>query len=104
MCSSYKEGVLNIINIVDMQKSFVLAWVTTLKQPGYEKCKTLPRYFFSHLGKHTHCFEPNASANTFLCLERIKSYFGKQMFMSCLECKSILKPNKEKDKAYIDIC
>ena len=35
-----------MINIVDMQKSFVLAWVTKLMQPEFEKWKTLPRYFF----------------------------------------------------------
>ena len=82
MCASYEEGGLNMVNIVDMQISFVLAWVTKLMQPGYEKWKALPQYFFSHLGKHLYyCFKSNASANIFLGLERIKPYFWKQMFM-----------------------
>ena len=72
-------------------------------QPGYKKWKALPQYFFSHLGKHQYyCLKSNASADIFLGLERIKSYFWKQMFMSWLDYKSIVRPNKEKDVDYID--
>ena len=68
-------------NMVDMQKSFVLACVTKLMQPGYEQWKALLQYFLSHLGKHLYCFKSSASANICLGLERIKPYFWKQMFM-----------------------
>ena len=87
-----------MINIVDMQKSFVLAWVTKLTQPGYEKWKAFPQYIFSQLGKRLYCFKSNASSKIFLGSERIKSYFWKQLLMLW----SILRPTKEKDKEYTD--
>ena len=45
-----------MINIVDMQKSLVLAWVTKLMQPSYEKWKAFPQYLSSQLGKQLYCF------------------------------------------------
>jgi len=74
MYISYEEGGLNMINIVDMQKSLVLAWVTKLMQPSYEKWKAFPQYISSQLGKRLYCFTSNV-----LGTERIQSYFWKQL-------------------------
>ena len=91
-----------MINIVDMQKTFVLAWVTKLMQPSYEKWKAFPQYIFSQLGKRLYCFTSNVSSKMFLGSERIQSYFWKQLLMLWLDNKSIFRPTKEKDKDCID--
>ena len=47
-------------------------------------------------GKHLYCFKSSASVNIFLGLERIKSYFWKQMFISWLDYKVYLGLIKRK--------
>ena len=98
MCSPYEEGGLNMISIADMQKSFLLAWVTKLMQLGYEKWKAFPHYIFSQLGKWFYCFKSNASSKMFWGSERTKFYFWKQLLMLWLDNKSIFRPTKENDK------
>ena len=66
VCSSFEEGGLSMINIVDMQKSFVLSWVMKLMQPGFEKWKAFPQHTFSKFGKHLYCFKSNANSNLFV--------------------------------------
>ena len=91
-----------MINIFDMQKSLVLAWVTKLMQPSYEKWKAFPQYLSSQLGKQLYCFTSNVSSEMFLGSERIQSYFWKQLLMLWLDNKSILRPTQEKDREYTD--
>ena len=50
----------------------------------------LLQYFFSHLGKHLYCFKSSASANIFLGLETMKSYFWKQLLLIKRKIRNIL--------------
>ena len=75
VCSSTEEGGINMINVHDMQASFVLAWATTLKQPGNENWKLIPRTLFNLLGSDLACFQATAPPKHFLGIERIRSKF-----------------------------
>ena len=47
VCSSTEEGGINMINVHDMQASFVLAWATKWQQPGNQNWKLIPRILFN---------------------------------------------------------
>lgn len=56
LCSPKEMGVLQMINIKDMQKSFRLAWASKLQDPKEDSLKVIPCFLFGQLGQSYACF------------------------------------------------
>ena len=89
VCSSTEEVGINMINVHDMQASFVLAWATTLKQPGNENWKLIPRTLFNLLGSDLACFQATAPPKHFLGIERIRSKFWQCSLVKWVDWKHL---------------
>eukprot|EP00916_Digyalum_oweni_P017983 GHVL01029953.1.p1 GENE.GHVL01029953.1~~GHVL01029953.1.p1 ORF type:complete len:439 (+),score=22.22 GHVL01029953.1:1286-2602(+) len=82
MCQETSKGGLNMIDLGDFQKSFVLGWFSKLLQPNEEAWKSIPLSMFSKLGKNLCCFQANVKPALFKGLGLITNKFWK----SVLEC------------------
>ena len=89
MCNSYEKGGLTMINIIDMQNSFLLSWITQLLVNSKNKAYSIPMYFMSKLGPNLICLKSLANQKLFIGIDKIKSHFWK---------KALLIWNEHKEK------
>jgi hypothetical protein len=75
MCSEFSDGGIKMINIIDMQASFLLKWISELNKQGHEKWKYIPRFKLSHLGKNLLCLNATVNLNGLRGKNLIKSTF-----------------------------
>ena len=92
MCEEYDQGGLKMINVQQMQTSFLLQWAIKLcKAKEEEKWIVIPRLQLYRLGANYACFFSNASAKNFKGLENIQSSFWKEVV------KAWLNHNRQKE-------
>ena len=73
-----------MINILDMQNSFLLSWAIKLQEPTFSKWRVIPTYLFSSIGIGLSCFESNASVEAFIGLNSVKSVFWQRVLSTWL--------------------
>ena len=84
MCQKL-EGGLSMINVDDLQKSFLLSWAKKKKKKMIEKgenWKQIPTEMMSSLGKNLCCFSSDLSVKYFKGLGLIKNTFWRKV-LSC---------------------
>ena len=91
MCKDYTQGGLKMIDIKQMQISFILQWVMRLTgNLGSNKFVIIPRMFFSPHGPNFECFRSNVNSKLFKGLDNIKSLFWSIVLKTWLDndCKT----------------
>ena len=89
MCNTVEEGGISMINIHDMQLSFMLSWAANLQKTDEMKWKCIPKILFDKLGRNLSCFKSNSLSKTFVGLDRVKSKFWKQVLCDWLDHKAL---------------
>ena len=87
-----EERGLSMINVDDLQKSFLLPWATTTtttkkKRKKDEKWKQIPTEMMSRLGKNLCCFSSDLSVKYFKGLGLIKNTFWRKVLSCWLDNK-----------------
>ena len=85
LCNDYDKGGIKMINIIDMQNSFLISWLNKLYFSNHQKWTYYPNYIFSTLGPDLNCIKTTASIKTFVGLSNIKSEFWKKALMSWIK-------------------
>ena len=93
LCKDYGEGGLKMINVTDMQISFLLSWALKL-QNNISKWTQIPRYYFNQLGSLS-CFQSDLKSKMFAGTSLVKNPFWKQVLLIWLDYKSRALPHKE---------
>ncbi len=84
MCQEFEFGGLKMIDVRQMQTSFMLHWVVRLCRAGPDdKWSYIPQSHFTPLGQHA-CFYANVGRGGFKGLDEIKSVFWKEVLISWL--------------------
>ena len=66
LCSDYDQGGLKMIDVKQMQTSFLLQWVIRLtKYSSSDKATVIPRMIFSSHGKNFECLHSNVNSKSF---------------------------------------
>ena len=76
-----------MINVDDLQKSFLLSWAKTLMIEKDEKWKQIPTEMMSRLGKSLCCFSSDLSVKYFKGLGLIKNTFWRKVLSCWLDNK-----------------
>ena len=85
ICKDTENGGLSMINIKDMQNSFLLTWVTKLRNDKDEKWKRIPIEEMSKLGSNLSCFLANNESKKFKGLNTIYNPFWKSVLKCWLD-------------------
>ena len=86
MCNDYTQGGLKMIDIKQMQISFILQWVIRLTgNLGTNKCAIIPRMIFLSHGPNFECFRSNVNSKSFKGLDHIKSFFWSSVLKTWLD-------------------
>ena len=84
MCHDFEHGGLKMLDVRQMQASFVLHWVVRLCRAGPdERWSFIPHSHFSSLGVQA-CFYANVDSRGFKGLDEVNSYFWKEVLMTWL--------------------
>lgn len=94
MCSNKEEGGLTMINMRDMQTSFLLSWVSRLSEQRNETWKVIPADQLNRGGCYMLCANSSIDPKNYIGLERISLSFWKQAFINWLENKQIISTKK----------
>ena len=65
MVQSYADGGVKMIDMKDMQKSFILKWIKMLFGPGNGHWRCIPQYYFSKFATGLNVFKCSAKINNF---------------------------------------
>ena len=85
ICKQAENGGLNMINVFDMQNSFLLSWATKIRSEIDEKWKRIPCQEFSRLGKNLSCFSSNLDSKHFKGLGTVSNLFWKNVLKCWLD-------------------
>ena len=91
ICNGFEYGGLTMINIVDMQKSFQISWITKLLEGGFDTVNIIPTYIFSKLGPNFISLKGTATIKSFIGLDKIKSHFWGNAMKVWIENREHLK-------------
>ena len=82
------RGGLNIINVIDMQKSFLITWVKKIACNPDAKYSAIPCHYYEELGMDLSVFDSNVPAKHFQGLQFIKSTFWSNVLLAWLDTKT----------------
>ncbi len=85
LCGNTDCGGLNMINIVDMQHSFYIAWMSKLWHNHSAFWATIPLYYLFQLGQDFAVLRANVHKKEFIGLYKIKSEFWKKTIIAWLD-------------------
>lgn len=86
MCNDIEFGGLKMIDLKQMQLSFMLQWAVQLKTGGVsEKWKAIPRVLFSAYGSCFECFHSNVHSRLFKGITSIQSHFWRGVLANWLD-------------------
>ena len=85
---NYEYGGLKMINVLDVQTSYLLKWVKQLVLPGNGSFRVIPQFYFDKLGKEGSVFNSSISSEAFIGLDLIKSKFYKKLLLIWLKSNS----------------
>ena len=83
-----------MINMYDMQTSFLLMWAINLQKTEETNWKVIPQFFFKPLGKELLCFMATTNSKNFEGIGRIKSKFWQQVLTKWLDNKRLFISNR----------
>ena len=93
MCQTYACGGLNMINVIDMQKSFLITWVKKIACNPDAKYSAIPCHYYEELGMDLSVFDSNVPAKHFQGLQFIKSVFWSKVLLAWLDTKTTIDLN-----------
>jgi hypothetical protein len=79
LCKDTSDGGINMIDIFDMQNSFLLMWVTKLYNSYESVWSCIPKYWYNKLGEKLSVLESSVTCRDFIGMELIKSVFWKRV-------------------------
>ena len=86
LCNDYKQGGLKMIDIKQLQISFILHWIKRLTTSNTKDKSTLiPRMIFSTHGPNFACFHSNVGSKVFKGLNHINSLFWSTVLRTWLD-------------------
>ena len=91
ICNTTENGGLNMIDIIDMQNSFLLSWAAKLQNQPNQKWTCIPYEALSKTGLSLCCFKANVKANSFKGINQIPNPFWKQVLICWLNSNSLQK-------------
>ncbi len=103
LCSSPEDGGLNMINILDMQDSFLIAWMNKLWCNRDSFWAHVPLFYISQLGPDLAVLNSNIGIKEFRGLTVVKAHFWKSALISWLKYQKIhecdeIQPNQVKNQ------
>ena len=84
LSNSKENGGLEMINLHDFQKSFLLSWACKLNSQDNDDWKMIPFYFYSHVGGKS-VFNSKVEYHKFKGLSEVTSYFWAKVLRAWLE-------------------
>ena len=96
MCNTYENGGIQMLNIKDMQCSFLISWTINLLHSKEEKWSLIPKFLFSEHSPNLSCFKCNATLKNFVGIDHIRSVFWKKSLVTWLDNKCKLDLFKDK--------
>ena len=95
LCADYDQGGLKMIDIKQMQTSFLLQWVARLTSGNIkDKSILIPRLLFLPHGPNFECFHANVNSKVFKGLTEIKSQFWSTVLTTWLNNNDIIITNE----------
>ena len=86
LCSDFEDGGLKMIDLKELQTSFLLQWVSRLTSKEIsDRWKMIPTSLFSCFGTTSVCFNSNVDSKVFKGLENIKSEFWSLVLKTWLD-------------------
>ena len=95
LCSASSSGGLNMINVKDMQISFLSMWAINLIEAKNQPWFDFPNFLFSKLGCKCSCFYSDVKPKHFQGLEYINSVFWKNVLITWLDNKDKIVTNSD---------
>ena len=86
MCADYSSRGLNMIDLLQMQKAFVLQWVPRLSSTNtvHNQAK-IPKIILSSHGRNLECLHSNINSKKIKGFPRIKSLFWTEVLIAFLD-------------------
>ena len=101
MCDTISGGGLGMINIMDMQTSFLLNWIAQLQIAGNEKWKVLPKYHLNKMGTKLACLKASIESKHLQGIGQISSTFWTQCLRAWTDNKNLFRDDSENDNEVI---
>ena len=92
ICNTVENGGLNMIDVIDVQHSFLLSWAVKLQNQTNKKWTYIPHEAFLKTGYSLSCFKANVQATSFKGINLISNPFWKQVLICWLNTNSLQKP------------
>jgi hypothetical protein len=89
ICNKLDEGGINMVNIIDMQTSFLLAWISKLQEETFDKWKCIPQNRLNKLGIKLVCLKASVQSSKLKGINYIHSSFWKQALTTWLDHKRL---------------
>lgn len=96
VCNKLTEGGINMINIVDMQTSFLLPWMAQLQDDGFKRWKCIPRKQINQMGDKLTAMNASVSSATVKGLKYVYSPFWQKALASWIDYKKLFE-SKDRD-------
>ena len=77
LCSDFEDGGLKMINVIDMQTSFVIKWFRNIYTNKYASYSCIPVLYYEKIGMDFSVLRSSVVSKYFIGLEEIKSPFWK---------------------------
>ena len=84
LCNNKSKGGLDMINLHDFQRSFLINWAIKLLREGNDEWKILPIYFLSKVGG-CHVFKSKIEKKQFKGFDEIKSIFWRKVLEAWID-------------------
>lgn len=91
VCNTTEHGGLNMINVNDMQSSFLLSWAVGLRHSSGQMWNAIPRFWLSKTGVNLSCFLSDVPSKSFIGLGNIKSMFWRHVLVAWLDNRQKIK-------------
>ena len=94
VCSSHEFGGLNMTDIKDLQKSFLLEWAERLLGSEIKQWKSIPNFIFKRIGGRS-AFNSNVPSKQFKGIHLLKNEFWSRVLRTWLDCKYLINSNSQ---------
>ena len=89
ICNTMDEGGINMLNIIDMQSSFLLNWISQLQEETLHKWKCIPLNRLNKLGIKLVCLKATVQSSKLKGLNYIHSSFWKEALIKWIDYKRL---------------
>ena len=90
LCQDYENGGLKMLNVFDVQNSFLIQWVRKLISDPQSNVAGISRFYYDQIGSEFSIFKSNVTAKHFIGWECIKSVFWQKVLKTWLDMQPVI--------------